>query len=177
MAILDALTILSSAQAITVTAASSNVYDTAGLGVGSPVTNIIGLPTASSGGVSFGNDLGGGGPNAEGPQLQTIVGTTFTAGGAGTLTIQLQAASDTSNTGTPGTYQTIAQTDAYALATLVAGARLTPSWSVPGRYAGSNFPRFYRLNYVVATGPMLTGTISAQLVTGQQDSPTYPGNF
>ncbi len=177
MAILDILSVLSSKQAITSTAASTNVYDTAGLGVGQPVTNIIGLPTASSGTNSFGEDLGGGGPHAEGPQLQVIVDTAFTAGGAGTLTVQLQAAEDTSNTGTPGTYKTIAQTDAYALATLTAGQRLTPSWSVPGRYAGAYFPRFYRLNYVVATGPMTAGAVSAQLLTGQDDSPLYPANF
>ena len=41
--ILDAQSLLSNAQVLTVTAPSSNVFDTAGLGVGQPVTNIFGV--------------------------------------------------------------------------------------------------------------------------------------
>lgn len=175
--ILDITSVLSSNQAITTTAASTNVYDTAGLGTGNPVTNIFGNATAGAGtSQNFGEDLGGGGPLAEAPQLQVIVNAAFTASGAATLQVQLQAAPDTNNTGTPGTWQTIAQTDAFALATLTAGQVLT-KWTVPGRYPGSNFPRFYRLNYVVATGPMTAGAVSAQLLTGIDDPALYPSNF
>ncbi len=172
--ILDVNTILSQNQAVTVTAPSTGVYDTAGLGVGNPVSNIFGNATTNS---SFGNDIGGGGPYTSGPQLVAIVGTTFTAGGAATLQIQLQAAADTSNTGTPGTWQTIMETDAYALAVLTSGQFLA-NYTVPRRYPGANFPRFYRLNYVVATGPMTAGTISTSaLLTGIDDNPLYPANY
>lgn len=176
MAILDVDTLLSSNQAITVTTTSTGVYDTAGLGVGVPVNNIFGNPTQGSN-ASFGNDIGGGGPEVGAPQLHVRVGTAFTAGGSATLQIQLQAATDTNNTGTPGTWDTIVETDAYAVALLTAGTGLA-SFTVPKRYIGQGFPRFYRLNYVVATGPMTAGTIGiAALQTGIDDNPIYPSNF
>ena len=93
------------------------------------------------------------------------------------LTIQLQAAVDTTNTGTPGTWSTIVQTDAIPVASLVAGA-IPASFTIPKRYLGQNFPRFYRLNYVIATGPMTAGTIKyAGLLTGVDDNPSYPSAF
>lgn len=169
--ILDVNTLLDSNRALTVTAASTGVYDTAGLGVGTPVNNIFGTATG------FGNDIGGGGPNASAPQLLVQVGTAFTAGGAATLRVQLQAATDANNTGTPGTWQTIDQTDDIAVALLVAGAQVA-NFTVPKRYLGANFPRFYRLNYVIATGPMTAGTIAyAGLLTGIDDNPLYPANY
>lgn len=171
--ILDITSTLSSNQAITVTAVSTGVYDTAGLGVGQPVLNAFGIADDSS----FGNDLGGGGPLDSGPQLVAFVGTAFTAGGAGTLQVQLQAATDTTNTGTPGTWNTILQTDAYALATLTAAQKIA-DFTVPRRYPGKDFPRFYRLNYVVATGPMTAGTISyAGLLTGIDNAALYPAAY
>jgi hypothetical protein len=176
--LLDVNLLLSSNQAITVTAPSSGVYDTAGLGVGVPVQNRFGLPT-QGGNASFGNDLGGGGPNnASAPQLGVIVGTAFTAGGAATLRIQLEAAADTNNnSGTPGTWDIIDQTDDIPVADLVAGA-IPASFTVPKRYLGQNFPRFYRLNYLVSTGPMTAGTIVfAGFLTGIDDNPLYPANF
>lgn len=171
--ILDITLTLSANQAITATATSTGVYDTAGLGVGQPVGNIFGIADDSS----FGNDLGGGGPEVSGPQLVAFVGTAFAAGGAGTLTVQLQAATDTTNTGTPGTWLTILSTAAYALADLTANAKIA-DFTVPRRYPGKDFPRFYRLNYVVATGPMTAGTISyAGLLTGIDNTALYPANY
>lgn len=171
--ILDLSSILSNNQAVTVTAASSNVYDTAGLGVGNPVLNTFGLANDSS----FGEDLGGGGPLAEAPQLRVAVGSAaFTAAGGATLQIQLQAAVDTSNSGTPGTWQTIVQTDALPVTTFTAGQELA-KFTVPARYPGQNFPRFYRVNYVVATGPMTAGNVFAALLTGIDSGAIYPGNF
>lgn len=170
---LDSPSILSNNQAVTVTAVSTQTYDTAGLGVGQPVTNRFGTAT------NFGEDIGGGGPMASSPQLGVWIPTAFTAGGAGTLQVQLQCAVDTNNTGTPGTWDTIAQTDTYALAALAVSTPQRPlvSFTVPDRYPGQNFPRFYRLNYVVATGPMTAGAISAALLTGIDDMPFYPPNF
>lgn len=172
--ILDVNSILSQNQAVTVTAPSTGVYDTAGLGVGNPVNNIFGVNVAGS---SFGEDLGGGGPYTSGPQLGVIVGTAFTAGGAATMQFQLQAAVDTNNTGTPGTWDTIDQTDDIAVALLTAGTKIA-NFTVPARYPGQGFPRFYRVNYIVATGPMTAGTIGlAGLVTGIDDTPTYPAAY
>lgn len=174
--ILDINSLLDSNHAITVTAPSTGVYDTAGLGVGVPVTNRFGLPTQGSN-TSFGQDMGGGGPLVSGPQLMVLVGTAFTAAGAATLQVQLQAAVDVNNTGLPVTWDTIVETDTIAVALLTAGQRIA-SFTVPDRYPGQGFPRFYRLNYVVATGPMTAGTIgTAALLTGIDDNPIYPANF
>lgn len=174
--ILDVNSLLSSNQAITVTAVSTGVYDTAGLGVGQAVTNRFGIATQGTN-ASFGNDIGGGGPNASAPQLAVIVGTAFTAGGSATLRAQLQAAVDVNNTGLPTTWDTIDQTDDIAVALLTAGTKIA-SFTVPDRYPGQGFPRFYRVNYVVSTGPMTAGTIGlAGLVTGIDDTPTYPAAY
>jgi hypothetical protein len=167
----DVSSIISSKQAITATAVSTFTYDAAGLGVGQPVANTFGIQDTS-----FGGDLGGGGPLASGPQLLAQVVTAFTAGGAATLRVQLQAAADTANSGTPGTWDTIMQTDDIAVALLTAGAKLA-SFTVPDRYLGQAFPRFYRLNYVVTTGPMTAGTMNAFLLTGVDDLPAYPSAY
>lgn len=170
--ILDAELLLSNAQAITVTAPSTNVIDVAGLGVGVPVTNLrYGVQDAS-----FGEDIGGGGPLASAPQIYARVGNAFTAGGAGTLQVQLQAAVDTNNTGTPGTWDTLIETDAYVVALLTAGQKIG-DFTIPRRYPGQGFPRFYRLNYVVSTGPMLTGTVNASISTGIDEAALYPSAF
>lgn len=157
--ILDITSVLSTNQAVTVTAPSTGVYDTAGLGVGQTVTNIFGQTYGQA--TVFGNDLGTGGPGAGGstPQVGVYVGTAFTAGGAGTLQVTLQSAID-NGSGSPGTWKNELSTDTYALATLTAGAKIA-DFPVPPQYPGIGFPRFYRLNYTVATGPMTAGTISA----------------
>ncbi len=170
---LDIASVLSSAQAVTVTAASTGVYDVAGLGVGVAVTNRIGVS-----GTVFGSDIGGGGPLASAPQLGVWVTTAFTAGGSATLQVQLQAAID-NGSGSPGTWDTIVESDAVPVADLVAGTPGAPmvSYTVPRRYLGQSFPRFYRVNYVVSTGPMTAGAISAALLTGIDDVPFYPPNY
>ena len=169
---LDASSILSSSQAVTVTAASTGTYDTAGVGYGNAVTNRIGTATV------FGEDVGGGGPLTSAPQLGVWVTTAFTAGGAGTLQVQLQAGVDNGSNAVT-TWDTIVESDTYALASLILSTPQRPliSFTVPTRYPGQGFPRFYRLNYVVATGPMTAGAVSAALLTGIDDVPFYPPNF
>ena len=171
--LLDAQSILSNGQAVTVTAPSVNVYDVAGLGVGVAVTNRIGVA-----GTVFGSDLGGGGPLASAPQLGVWVATTFTAAGAATLQCQLQAAID-NGAGSPGAWDTILESDTVPVANLIAGTPGRPlaSFTVPSRYQGQGFPRFYRVNYVVATGPMTAGASSAALLTGIDDVSFYPPNY
>lgn len=172
--LLDINLLLSASQAITATAPSTNVYDVAGVGVGVAVPSFFGTATV------FGDDIGGGGPGAEGspPQLQVLVNTTFTAGGSATLQIQLQAAID-NGSNQPGTWDTIVESDTLPVANLTATQANNPlvSFTIPRRYPGQGFPRFYRLNYVVATGPMTAGALSAQILTGIDDNPIYPPNF
>lgn len=173
--ILDINSLLSNNQIVTVTAPSSGTYDAAGLGVGVAVTNITGIVGGAT--AAFGNDIGGGGPNNAGaPQLMVNVGSTFTAAGAATLQVQLQAAVDAGN-GAPGAWDTIVETDALPVALLTAGQQIA-NFTVPKRYPGQGFPRFYRVNYVVATGPMTAGAISTSaLLTGIDDNPIYPANY
>ena len=168
---LDASSILSNAQAITVTAVSTGTYDTAGVGVGQAVTNRFGTVT------TFGEDIGGGGPLVSGPQLVVTIPTNFTAAGAATLRVQLEAAID-NGSNQPGTWDIIAQTDDIPVASLVSSAaRPLVSFTVPDRYPGQGFPRFYRLNYLVSTGPMTAGAVNAALLTGIDDVPFYSANY
>lgn len=87
--------------------------------------------------------------------------TAFTAGGAATLRIDFEVSADNI------TFYSILESALIPVASLVAGARIFRyAWPVnqelntttgvlktPGRY--------YRLNYTVATGPMLTGAVFA----------------
>jgi hypothetical protein len=173
--ILDLNAVLSSSQAITVTAVSTGVYDVAGLGVNVPATNITGL--ANSATAPMGEDIGGGGPSsASPPQLGVFINTPFTAGGAATMRFQLEAAVD-AGSGVPGTYDIIVQSDDIPVADLITSDNPIVSFTVPKRYPGQGFPRFYRLNYLVSTGPMTAGALSAYLMTGIDDNPIYPANY
>lgn len=127
-------------------------------------TNIIDLVNA--------RDLGVGDQEGATPKLLILVGTAFAAAGAGTLEIQFQGAPD-DGTGAPGTWTTYASSGALSLAQLAAGNKLFPI-DVPHRAPGAALPRFYRLNYVVATGPMTAGTIHSAIVLTRQDSTQYP---
>ena len=168
--ILDINLTLSQNQAVTVTAPSTGVIDLAGVGVGVPVPNRFGTAT------NFGEDIGIG-DGVSPPQLLVQVGTAFTAGGAATMRFQLEAAVDTNNTGTPGTWDIIDQTDDVPVALLTAGAR-PAIFTIPQRYLGQGFPRFYRVNYVISTGPMTAGTIGyAGFLTGVDNAPAYPAAF
>jgi hypothetical protein len=147
----------------------------AGLGVNVPATNITGL--ANNAAAPMGEDIGGGGPAIGAPQLGVIIGTNFAAAGAATLRVQLQCAVD-AGAGVPGTWDTINQTDDLPVAQLTTANNPLVSFTVPKRYPGQGFPRFYRLNYVIGTGPMTAGVIAfAGLLTGIDDNPLYPANF
>lgn len=160
--------VLSSAQAITSTAASTNVYDITGQGVG-----VVVHPNPGATG-TVGEDIGIG-DGVSPPQIVAIVGTAFTASGAATLQVQVEAAVD-DGTGNPGTWQILEQTDTYAKTLLTAGQKIV-RYTIPHRYPGALPPRFYRLNYVVATGPMTAGTVSAYIVTGIDATPAYPNAY
>lgn len=168
--ILDATLNLSTAQAITVTAASTNIIDLTGAGVGVASPNIDGVQSSV-----FGQDIGIG-DGVSPPVVVCIVGTAFTAAGAGTLTVAFQEAID-DGTGNPSTWVTAVQTGALSLAQLTAGQKIA-EFTVPVRAPGQAFPRFIRLNYTVATGPMTAGTIAyAGIATGRDDVPFYGAGF
>lgn len=114
-------------------------------------TNVIDLINA--------RDLGvGDGPDGKINAMVTV-GTAFTAAGAATLQVQAQASVDNS------TWFTVSETDAIPKADLYAGAVIQlPIGPMPPQAAG--IPRYYRLNYVVATGPMTAGTVTSDLKVG-----------
>lgn len=150
--------------AITATAVSTNVID----------DGIVGQ-------IGNGRDLGIG---AEGAlRLLILSSGTFTAGGAATLTIDIQGAPD-NGSGAPGTYVTYASSGPLSLAQLNAfpgsvaqSVKLFPI-DLPVREAGvTAMPRFYRLNYTVATGPFTAGTIEAYLTNNRDDMALYPSGF
>jgi len=175
---LDNLVQFSTAQAITVTAASASIYDVTGAGSGN-APNMIGGVT-SSGNALIGFDIGAGDGIAI-PEVYWNVGTTFTAGGAATLTIALQAAVD-NGSNAPGTWVTIVQTGAIPVANLTAGTSgqfQVPEIS-PDMGFGEVMPRFYRLNYTVATGPFTAGALTSNLVLNPSQATkiqNYPSNY
>lgn len=128
--ILDKQLEFSNAQAITATAPSTNVIDLGPKG-----------PRGSSTGV------GGHLP------IEFTVGTTFTAAGAATLTIQIRTSDAADMSGAT----VVASSQALALTDLVAGKDVPYYPTLP-----ANMKRYVDLNYVVTTGPMTAGTISAR---------------
>lgn len=113
-------------------------------------TNTIDLLTAQ--------DIGEG----ENLYVDFKVGAAFTAGGAATMTAQL-ITSASANLSSP---TVIDQTGAIPVASLVAGYRT--ALRIPPQI-GSLGQRYFGINYVVATGPMTAGDISARIVRNIED--------
>lgn len=127
-----------------------------------------------------GRDVGAG--IAQDLELHVDVMQAFTAAGGATLQIQVQEAPETSlGSGVPGTYYTIAETDALPVASLIVGARVARySWPViqlnyPAGDASP--PRFLRLNYIVSTGPFTAGTLLAYLSADREEYLNYRANY
>lgn len=156
----------STAQAITTTANSTNVFDITGAGVGNAPAMIGtgGLNTA------MGSDIGAGDGMAV-PQVLVSCGVNGT--GAGTLTISLQAAPDNGSY-SPGTYYTLYSSDAFVGTAIDVGDLL--KFNVPPIPFDAPLPRFYRLVYTVAGS--LTTTLTANLLLNAPDVrlPTLYGN-
>lgn len=136
------------------TQASTNVID---FGIAS------GIPSSANGGGA--RDMGIG----DDPSLKMVVlvGTSFTSGGAGTLSVSLQGASD-NGSGAPGSYSTWWTSPTYALATLNAGSQLM-NIDFPRPPDGIAVPRFVRLLYTVGTATMTAGTVSSYIVLDRMD--------
>jgi len=122
-----------------------------------------GIPVLASG--QGARDIGIGDDPAM--KLLVLVTAAFTTGAGGTLSVQLQGSPD-NGSGAPLGFVTYYQTPVYAVATLVAGARLM-DMDVPRPPAGVAEPRFLQLNYVIATGVMTVGTIKAWIVLDRHD--------
>lgn len=105
-------------------------------------------------------------------KLMVQVTTTFTSGGAGTLSVALQGATD-NGSGLPAAYSTWWVSPVYALATLNQGSRLL-NMDMPRPPDGIAIPRFLRLNYTVAGATMTAGNVSAYIVLDRDDQP-YAG--
>lgn len=159
--ILDAL--LSFDPAGTSLASAAGTYDS---------TNIIdlhlingGIPVLANG--QGARDIGIGDDNML--QLMVLVTTTFTSSGAGTLQVNFQGAPD-NGSGAPGSWTTYISTEVYALASLIAGARLFDI-GVPRPPAGVTFPRFLQLTYVIGTATMTAGQVESFIVGQRFDQP------
>ena len=105
------------------------------------------------------------------PIVTVTVLVSLVAAGAATLTVQVQGSVDNV------TYAILDQTDAIPKANLVAGTIVRiPLGKLQPQSAGIN--RYYRLNYVVATGPFTGGSVEADLVIGTEQlnnqTITYP---
>ncbi len=142
------------------------------IAVGSQVsTNVIdlgitsGIPTSASGGGA--RDIGIGDDPAM--KLLVQVSTTFTSGGAATLAVALQGAVD-NGAGAPAAFSTWWTSPAYALATLVAGARLY-DMDMPRPPDGIAIPRFLRLNYTIGGATVTAGNVSSYIVLDRDDQP------
>ena len=175
MAITDGLLTLSAAQAITATAASTNIIDLTGAGSGN-------APNMVFGGSVYGADMGVGDGMAV-PKIVVSVGTAFLT--LTSLTVAAQFAPD-NGSNAPGTYITYAQTGAIPVADLVAGAFIgtfgypqMPT-KVDGILTDYPLPRFVRLDYTVAGSNATAGTVNAY-VELQRDSQlggvNYGSNF
>jgi hypothetical protein len=89
--------------------------------------------------------------------LVVTVNTTFTSGGAGTLTVALQ---DCATVG--GSYATVIAGEAHALASLVKGFKLL-CIPLPAEHA-----RFLKLVYTIGGAAMTAGAVDAYITTAPQ---------
>ncbi len=154
--ILDALLQFDNAASLAIAAgtqASTNVIDFGGPAIPS-LANLQGA-----------RDMGIGDDPAL--KMLVLVTTTFTSGGAGTLSVALQGATD-NGSGAPATFNTWWTSPAFALATLNAGSRLF-DMDFPRPPDGIAIPRFVRLLYTVGVATMTAGNISAFIVLDRDD--------
>jgi len=144
--ILDTQSRFSDAQAVTVTAISTNVID---------LRNAA-TPALVDEGIQDHN------------WLVVSVGTAFTAGGAGTLTVSLESDS-TADLATSPTVHYVSPV--IAVASLVVGYELRL------KLPSGNYERYLGVRFTVATGPMLTGAINAFITPVPQRNVIYPKSF
>lgn len=143
--IFDAQNIFSDAQAITASAVSTNVID----------FGPSGKPVGAAANIR--KDLGRG--NKVDLRVQMV--ETALAAGAATLTIELQT-DDNEGFASPKVAWT---SGAIPKATLIAGCVVPLDYFPRG-----TDERYARLNYIVATGPLTAGKITAGVVAASEDN-------
>jgi len=114
--------------------------------------NVIDVSQVASSAKGYGRDIGIG----DDPALLLVVSAPVAIIGLATSTLQflLQAAPD-NGSGAPGTYDTIAQSEAYAVGTTGISGEV---WRTPIPPANAGYvPKFYRLGYVIGTANLATG--------------------
>jgi hypothetical protein len=146
--ILDLQTKFSDAQAVTVTAISTNVLD---------------LRNAATPALV---DEGMSGPET---WLVIHVPTAFTAGGAATMTITLESDSTANLATAPVVHFT---SPAIPVASLVAGYN-----AIRVQLPSADYKRYLGIRYTIATGPMTAGAINAFLTPDLQRNVIYPVGF
>lgn len=156
--ILDAFLTFDTAVSLAIAAgtqASTNVID----------LHMAGIPTLANG--QGARDIGIGDDPAL--KLYCQVTTTFTSGGAATLSVTLQGATD-NGSGAPAAYSSWWASPAYALATLNQGSQLF-NMDMPRPPDGIAIPRFLRLLYTVGAATVTAGNVSAGIVLDRIDQP------
>lgn len=180
MALQDQNLVLSSAQAITASAASTNTYDAL---LGTTVTTTYVAYTAApaiwGNATYFGEDLGLG-RGVGTPSVEVFSGT-GTPATATSLQIGLQGAPDAGGTTVSGlTFTIYAETGAIPLASILASIRLA-QFALPRRQAGLALPRFYQVYYTVGgsnfTGLTVTAYINLGGTSAQSSLGQYPANY
>src|SRR5258708_7148209 len=155
--ILDALLQFDNAVSLAIAAGTQASTNTIDLGITS------GIPSSASGGGA--RDIGIGDDPAM--KLLVQVSTTFTSGGAATLAVALQGAID-NGAAAPAAFSAWWSSPAYALAPLVAGARLY-DMDMPRPPDGIAVPRFLRLLYTVGAAAVTAGAVSSYIVLDRDD--------
>ena len=175
MALMDQNMVLSSAQAITATAQSTNAYDIANGGTLAVASGAYTSNFIDGNATVFGEDLGLG-RGVGTPAIEVFSGS-GTPAGATSLDIQLQGAVDPGTGNTSGcTYVAYLGTEPIPLASILASNRLT-AFDFPRRRVGTAMPRFIALNYVVA-GSNFTGlTVTAYINLGGTSAQAALGQY
>lgn len=175
MALMDQNLVLSSAQAITATARSTNAYDLL-TGNALAVTGAAYTTNAIIGNASvFGEDLGLG-RGVGTPSVEVFSGA-GTPGAATSLNISFDGAVDAGTGNTSGlTWTTYIQTGAVPLASILASSRLA-AFDWPRRQVASALPRFISLNYTVV-GANFTGlTVNSYVNLGGTSAQATLGQY
>lgn len=172
---MDQNMLLSSAQAITATAQSTNAYDilkgaTLAVASGAYTSNDI-IGNAST----FAEDLGLG-RGVGTPQIEVFSGS-GTPAAATSLQIALQGASDAGTGNTSGvTYTIYIETGAIPVASILASQRLA-GFDLGRVQVKAAYPRFLALNYIVV-GSNFTGlTVNSYINVGGNSAQVALGQY
>ena len=167
--------VLSSAQAITATAQSTNAYDILNGGTLAVASGAY-TSTAIIGNAStFAEDLGlGRGKGTPAIEVFSGTGTPITAT---SLQIAAQGAPDAGTGNTSGvTYTTYIETGAIPIASILASTRLA-AFDFPRRQVGAALPRFIALDYIVGGSNFAGLTVTSYINLGGSSAQTALGQY